>query len=155
MEAISALVERFRVEGMQMFKEALKFGAVGLMALVIDVGIFNLLMFLGGDGALHDKPLTAKTLSAIVATFFAYFANRYWSFNERDHISTGKGIVLFFVFNAVATGIALICLWFSHYIMQLNTPLADNISANFIGLALGTLFRFYSYRRWVFPSNSK
>jgi hypothetical protein len=25
------------------------------------------------------------------------------------------------------------------------------VAANVIGLALGTMFRFWSYRRWVFP----
>jgi hypothetical protein len=47
--------------------------------------------------------------------------------------------------------IALACLWFSHYALGLTSVLADNISANVVGLALGTLFRFWSYRRWVFP----
>ncbi|MSW42688.1 MAG: GtrA family protein, partial [Actinobacteria bacterium] len=32
-----------------------------------------------------------------------------------------------------------------------TSPLADNVSANVIGLGLGTIFRFWSYRRWVFP----
>jgi hypothetical protein len=43
------------------------------------------------------------------------------------------------------------CLWISHYLLGLDSALADNISANVIGLGLGTLFRFWSYRRWVFP----
>jgi putative flippase GtrA len=51
-------------------------------------------------------------------------------------------------------GIALVCLWFSHYILGFTSPLADNISANVIGLGLGTIFRFWSYRRWVFPKPS-
>ena len=48
--------------------------------------------------------------------------------------------------------IALACLWFSHYALGLDNAVADNISANVIGLGLGTLFRFWSYRRWVFPA---
>lgn len=35
--------------------------------------------------------------------------------------------------------------------LKLDTPLADNISANVIGLGLGTLFRFWSYSTFVFP----
>jgi putative flippase GtrA len=30
--------------------------------------------------------------------------------------------------------------------------LDDNISANVVGVALGTLFRFWSYRRFVFAA---
>jgi hypothetical protein len=33
----------------------------------------------------------------------------------------------------------------------LQSPLADNISGQLVGTALGTLFRFWSYRRFVFP----
>ena len=31
-----------------------------------------------------------------------------------------------------------------------RTPLADNIASYVVGTALGTLFRFWSYRRFVF-----
>ena len=47
--------------------------------------------------------------------------------------------------------IALTCLFISHYALGFTSRLADNIAANGIGLALGTMFRFWSYRRWVFP----
>jgi putative flippase GtrA len=45
----------------------------------------------------------------------------------------------------------LCCLGISRYVLGLSGPLADNVAANVIGLGLGTLFRFWSYRRWVFP----
>ena len=36
------------------------------------------------------------------------------------------------------------------------TPLiASTTGANVIGLGLGTLFRFWSYRRWVFPEDAE
>ena len=47
-------------------------------------------------------------------------------------------------------GIALACLWISHYVLGFASPLADNIATNVIGLALGTAFRFTLYRFWVF-----
>jgi putative flippase GtrA len=63
--------------------------------------------------------------------------------------------MLFFLLNGVGLGIALACLGFSRYVLGLSGPLADNLAANVIGLALGTLFRFWSYRRWVFPDPSR
>ena len=128
-----------------------KFGVIGMLAFIVDVGLFNLLMFAGGDGPLNDKPLTAKAISVIAATTFAYFGNRFWTFRHRGRTNMGREYVLFFALNGVAMIIALSCLWFSHYALGLTSALADNISANVIGLALGTLFRFWSYRRWVFP----
>jgi hypothetical protein len=38
----------------------------------------------------------------------------------------------------------------SHDLLGLTSRLADNISANVVGLALGTLFRYWSYQRFVF-----
>jgi hypothetical protein len=54
------------------------------------------------------------------------------------------------VLNGIGLLIAAGCLGFSRYVLDLHTALADNISANVIGLGLGTLFRFWSYRKFVF-----
>jgi putative flippase GtrA len=135
-----------------LIRELMKFGVVGACAYVIDVGLFNLLMYGGEQGLLHDKPLTAKTISVVLAVTFAYFGNRHWTFRHRDRSGLGREYSLFFLLNAVGLLIALSCLWFSHYVLGLTGPVADNISANVVGLALGTTFRFWSYRKWVFPA---
>jgi putative flippase GtrA len=130
--------------------ELAKFGTIGAISYVIDVGIFNGLRFASDEGLLHDKPLTAKAISVAVATTFAYFGNRFWTFKHRARTSFRREYVLFFALNGVAMAMALFCLWMSHYVLNYKTPLADNISANVIGLVLGTLFRFWGYRKWVF-----
>ena len=76
---LNAAYRRFE----QLFHEVAKFGVVGLIALVIDVGLFNLLRFAGDPGLMYDKPLTAKVVSVVAATTFAYFGNRYWTFRNR------------------------------------------------------------------------
>ena len=134
-------------------QEVAKFGIVGLIALVFDIGIFNLLRFYGGQGPMYDKPITAKIISVAVATTVAYFGNRFWTFRDRGRTSFGREYVLFFVLNGVGMLIAITCLWISHYLLNLTGPVADNISANVIGLGLGTIFRFWSYRKWVFPND--
>ena len=48
---------------------------------------------------------------------------------------------------------ALACLGLSHYFLDLRSPLADNISAKVVGIGLGTLFRFWAYRRFVFSKD--
>lgn len=126
--------------------EIAKFGTIGLVAYIIDVGIFNLLL----HNSLSEKPLTAKTISAIVATTFAYFGNRFWTFSDRARTSYRREYLLFVVLNGVGMGIQLTCLAISHYLLGFTSPLADNVSGNGFGLVLGTLFRFWSYRKWVF-----
>lgn len=130
--------------------EVAKFGVVGVVALVVDVGLFNLLLYVEAS-PLYDKPLSAKAVGVIVATTVAYIGNRFWTFRARGRLPVGRGYLLFFALNGVAMLIAMACLAISHYVLGLTGPLADNISANVVGLVLGTLFRFWSYRRWVFP----
>jgi putative flippase GtrA len=130
-----------------------KFGAVGLVAYVIDLAIFNLLRFSGGEGPLFDKPLTAKVFSVLVATTFAYFGNRHWTFKDRARSSFRREYALFFIINGGGMIISLACLGISHYGLGLTSALADNISANVVGLVLGTVFRFWGYHNWVFPDD--
>ena len=136
-----------------MRKELGKFGVIGLVAYIIDLTIFNVLRFAGGEGPLYDKPLTAKVVSVLAATTFAYFGNRHWTFKDRSRSSFRRQYTLFFVFNAVGMIISLSCLWVSHYLLGFESALADNISANVIGLVLGTVFRFWGYHNWVFPND--
>lgn len=132
-------------------KELGKFGVIGLIAFSIDLLIFNLLRFAGGEGVLFDKPLTAKVVSVLFATTFAFVGNRHWTFKDRSRSTVRRQYTLFFVFNLIGMMIALFCLWVSHYVLGYESALADNISANVIGLVLGTMFRFWSYHIWVFP----
>lgn len=122
-----------------------------MVAYVVDVGTFNLLVFGGGEGPLHDKPLTAKTIAGVLATMVAYAGNRQWTFRDRGRRGVAREYVMFLVVNAVALAITLLPLAFSRYVLDLRSPLADNVSANVVGVGLGTLFRFVAYRTWVFP----
>lgn len=130
--------------------EIAKFGVVGAVAFVVDVGLFNLLLY-HGSGPLHGRPIRAKIVSVAVATVVSYIGNRFWTFRHRDRVGSGREYFLFFLLNGVGMTIAVGCLAFSHYALGLHSQLADNIAANVVGLGLGTLFRFWSYRRWVFP----
>jgi putative flippase GtrA len=135
-----------------LFGEMARFGAVGVVALAVDVIGFNLLRFAGGEGPLYDRPLTAKVLSVTASTTVAYIGNRLWTFRHQRSSTAAvhREFALFVLFSAIALGIAVACLAFSHYALGLTSPLADNVAANVVGLGLATAFRFWSYRRWVF-----
>jgi putative flippase GtrA len=126
-------------------RELMKFGVVGSAAYVVDIGVFNLMLHA------TDKPLTSKTVSTVLATTVAYAGNRTWTFRRRSKSTVRREYALFFVLNGVGLLIALTCLGISHYLLGFTSRLADNIAANLVGLGLGTAFRFWSYRRWVFP----
>ena len=142
---LNDLVERLRGALSMLYREAIKFGVVGALAFVIDVGLMNLLR----ATVLEDKPTTAKIISASVATVFAWIGNRAWTFRHRHSRPVHHEALLFFVTNGVALLIGTATIAFSHYVLGLQTLAADNI-ANIIGIGLGTLFRFWAYRTFVF-----
>ena len=130
-------------------RELGKFGTVGSICFAIDFVIFNALLHVGAE------TLVAKTTSTVIATTIAFVGNRFWTWRDRQHDNMARQYTMFFLLNAVGLGIALACLAISHYGLAqiwpaLRSPLADNISGQFIGSAFGTLFRFWSYRRFVF-----
>ncbi len=148
------LVERLREAIDVLVREVVKFGLVGAAAYVVDVGVFNLLRF-AGPRLLEDKPLTAKAISVGVATCVAWYGNRQWTFRHRRTPRPMLELGQFAAINVVGLVIMLACLGFSHYVLDLRSPVADNVSANIVGLALSTLFRFYAYRTWVFTHELK
>ncbi len=135
--------------------ELARFGTVGIVAYALDVGLFNILVHAGSPGVLYDRPLTAKVIATVIATLFAYGANRQWTWRDRDRRGFLREFSLFFALNMVGLAITLIPLAISRYALGLTSALADNISANIIGVALGTTFRFWAYRRWVFTTTQE
>ena len=134
--------------------ELSKFGTVGIAAFAIDMGLFNLLRFLWQDSPLADKPLTSRAISAVVATTFAYFGNRLWTWRHAASASIGREYTAFFLINGAALVLGFACLGFSNYVLGLHSPLADN-TANVISIVGGTGLRFWAYRRYVFTGATR
>jgi putative flippase GtrA len=138
------LYERFR----DRIHEMGKFGIVGSVAYLVDTALFVGLV-------LVMESLTAKTLATLVAATVAFFGNRFWTWRHRHRSGIAREYMLYFTFNGIGLVIALAFLGLSHYGLGqvwpfFETPLADVIAANVIGLGAGTTFRFWSYRRFVF-----
>ena len=136
-----------------MFRQLVQFGLVGGLGFLVDVGGFNMLRFAGGQGPLFHYPLSAKVASGAAATVVAWLGNRYWTFRHTRRAAAHHEFLVFALMATVGTLIALACLWVSHYVLQLTSPMADNVAANGVGLVLATTFRFWAYRRLVFSSH--
>jgi putative flippase GtrA len=67
----------------------------------------------------------------------------------------GPEFVMFAVMSGIGSSMAVACLAISHYVLDLTSPLADNVSANIVGLVLGTVFRFWAYRTHVFSGSQQ
>src|ERR1700738_3826795 len=135
--------------------ELIKFAIVGGTTFIIDSAIFYTLKLT----ILEPKPVTAKVIAGIVAVIASYVLNREWSFRNRGGRERHHEALLFFAFSGVGVLLSMGPLWFSSYVLQLRVPnvsltqenIADFISAYIIGNLLQMGFRFWAFRRWVFP----
>ena len=114
---------------------------------MIGIGVTNL-VFIPLHGPLGLGPLTSVTIATVVATVVTFLGNRYWSFRHREGGGTAKEGVTFLMLNGVGLLIQYAVLGFSNYALGLTTKLENVIALN-LGIGIGTLFRFWSYRKWV------
>ena len=137
--------------------EIAKFLAVGGVATLVALVIFNGLVhgYFGGPGPMHEQPLVAFVIGNLVGMLVSYRGSRSWAFRHREAVGPAGGRLVFFAINIISMGIPLLCLAFSRYVLNLDDPFSDNISANVIGLALGTISRFWAIRRYIFLSPTK
>ncbi len=145
-QLLNRLYARFR----DLVHELGKFGVVGAVAYLVDS---VLLLVLDARGW---EPLWAKTVATVAAATVAFVGNRFWTWRHRARTGFAREYGLFFLFNVIGLGIALACLAVTYHGLGalwpsvFRTTLAVLISANVVGLAAGTVFRFWSYRRFVF-----
>lgn len=136
------------------FRRGGAFLAVGGVAFLVDAGVYNALVFgLDGRGVLNGFPVVAKIIAISLATVVTYVGNRYWTFGTRSLKRRPSRYLVFILLNVIAAGIQLACLAFSRYVLGLDGVISDNIAGTIIGQALATIFRFFTYDRWVFPDD--
>jgi putative flippase GtrA len=129
-------------------REVRIFLGVGGTGYVVDVATFNLLLSTPSLAA--REPVIARVLAVGVAMLVTYLGNRFWTWRDLGSDDIARQVTLFVVFNVMGMGFSVVTLFISHHLLGLTSRLADNISANVIGLLLGTVFRYWSYSRYVF-----
>jgi putative flippase GtrA len=133
---------------MDLIPELAKFGVVGLIGSVID---------LGGAAYLHGAegigPMFSKAISLIAATVVTYLGSRFWTFRHRVNQALLREGMLFVALNVVGLVIAEAVIAFVSYGLDLKHVLAYN-AASVVGTGLGTIFRYFSYKKWVFLADT-
>ena len=136
MSSIRKLYAQFR----QLIHEGFKFLVIGAVGFIVTFGVAN---------ALHPVgKYKAITIATILATVVTYLGNRYWTFRHREGKGTTRDSTMFFVLNGVGLLIYYGCIGLidlaglGHSVAWYNVALV-------VGTGLGTLFRFWSYRKWI------
>lgn len=133
-------------------REVVTFLGVGGAGYVVDVLAFNALRSLAPFSVLD--PSVARTVAVAIAMCVTYVGNRFLTWRDVPQGDQRREVVLFVIFNVIGFSFSIGTLWISHDLMGLTSRLADNVSSNVVGMALGTLFRFWSYRRFVFAEQT-
>ncbi|HEY2575332.1 MAG TPA: GtrA family protein [Streptosporangiaceae bacterium] len=136
---VRKLVARFR----HLIHEMAKFGVVGAVGFIVTEIGFNLLHFNAGVGL-----FTANALATGVAAVVTFTGNKYWTFRHRAGYSTTRETIIFFGLNAVGALIQYACASIAKYGFGVTDKVLLNV-AYLIGIMIATLFRFWSYRTWV------
>lgn len=143
------------VEFLHRHDELVKFALVGGTTFVVDTIVF----VVAKSTVLEPKPVTAKVLAVLVATIVGYVLNREWSFRQRSRLGRPHEALLYFTVSGIAMAINAMPLALSRYGLDLRTPdvsavaeqVADLVSAQIVGTLLAMVFRWWAFRRWVFP----
>jgi putative flippase GtrA len=128
----------------ELIPELAKFGVVGAIGAVIDLGGAAYL-----HGADHIEALAAKAISIAAATVVTYLGSRFWTFRHRVNQALLREGLLFAALNVVGLVIAEAVIAFTTYGLGMKSALAYN-GASVVGTGLGTIFRYFSYKKWVF-----
>lgn len=142
MSLIRDAYARFRL----LLHEVAKFGIVGGIGFVVQMGVTNLLRFGMGFGS-----TTSVVLAYSLATVVTFVGNKFWTYRHRvgnNHVA--KETLVFLALNGVGLLIQVGVVDFvTDGLGYHNDKFAYNV-ANVIGIGLGTIFRLFAYRRWVF-----
>lgn len=128
--------------------ELAKFGVVGLIGAIIDLGGADYLHIHLGVG-----PMVSKGLSITAATVVTYLGSRFWTFRHRFNQALLREGIIFVALNVVGLAIAEVVIAVTTYGLDLKSELAYN-AASVVGTGLGTIFRYFSYKKWVFLASA-
>ncbi|AWZ06912.1 MULTISPECIES: GtrA family protein [unclassified Streptomyces] len=136
-----------RVRGLT--REVARFGAVGGLGVLVNLGVFNLIRHFT-----DLQVVRASVIATLVAITTNYLGFRYFAYRDRaDRTGSGRTreLTLFIAFSAIGLVIENGILFTATYGFGWNAPLASNFF-KFSGIAIATVFRFWSYRTWVFKA---
>ncbi|MFP1629516.1 GtrA family protein [Streptomyces sp. 5K101] len=128
----------------QLAREVAKFGAVGGAGVFVNLGVFNLVR-----STTEIPVVRASIIATLVAICFNYLGFRHFTYRDRDRSGRTRELTLFLAFSGVGLVIEHGILYAATYGFGWNTTLQNNLF-KFLGIGIATLFRFWSYRTWVF-----
>lgn len=137
-------------------RELLKFATVGGITFLITLAINYTLKLT----VLNRNPVTALAVAVIIATIVSYLLNREWAFRTRGGRERHHEATLFFLISGIGVVLNSTPEYVSRYFLHLQVPavsfftqeISDFVSGMIIGTLLAMVFRWWAFKKWVFPT---
>ena len=127
--------------------EGAKFFLVGAFATVVDLKLFELLIWI------FPIYILGKVISFIISTLLKYWGNKYWTFKKHQKENVHREIIQFFSITLVGLAIDVSAFYYATKIIgpQFSMPTAIWIKLSVIFAALAAaLWNFLGYKFLVF-----
>ena len=124
-----------------------KFGIVGALGYIGTVGSFNIMLYID---YFKSHTLFITLIANIIGILITWLCNRHWTWKQTKNDSALAESFVFFVVNGALAFFPVLCVWFTVSVLEKTSHLALNISANIVGIGIGTIIRFFFYKFILF-----
>ncbi len=131
-----------------LIRELARFAVVGGIGLLVTDGAFNLMI------SERQAALAANAVATLAAAVVTFLGSRYWTFRHRERAGLGRETVTFIAANLAGMLIQQACLELARLELGASQGKAMLNAAFLTGVGLATGFRFWCYRRYVWPARS-
>ena len=128
----------------RLVNELAKFGVVGIVGLVVQLVALGVLLDV-------MQPVRANIVATLIAIAANYVGYRYWVYRDTDKKTRSREIMLFLVFSGIGLVIQNGVLYALTYGLDMKSKPAS-LAFTIVGIGVATVFRFWSYRTWVFKA---
>lgn len=144
----------------------LKFGFVGILGAIIDLGTSYVLINTIFDPTIQIQFLTAATISFTLAVLSNFFWNRYWTYPDSRSRPIQKQLALFAIVSLsgwtgrtiwltfmkpIFTNLAVdVASRFELPLNEVNAAVIGGMTAIFIGIFVVMIWNFFINRYWTF-----
>ncbi len=130
------------------YRQFIKFGIVGLLGTIIDLGVYNLLVF-----KFNFNIYTSRIISFTLAATANYILNRIWTFRSKEK-KIAKQYIQFFFISIIGLGLNLIIMkslqnivsGIEEELLRINIPVV-------IAITIVLFWNFLANRYWTFKKH--
>jgi putative flippase GtrA len=140
-----------RIAKLKFLFQLAKFGIIGVTNTIIDLGIFNLFIYLT-DIATGNTILIFKIVSVNAAIINSFVWNKYWSFEKKEQ-TQGTEVVRFWMVSIIGLVINAGITWLMINGITSHGTITDKAWASIASATASILvltWNFIGYKLWVF-----